>query len=90
MQKLVSKALTVSTPPPSCRRTTPDADVVRGQELRPALSQEWPVTVPAHLHAPDLAKRAHNEGLGPVRLVAACSCVEAACELVRDALQEKK
>lgn len=67
---------------------TPDADIVGGQELRPTLSQEWAVGVPAHLHAPDLAERAHNEGHSPVRPLAACSDVEAAGELLGDALQD--
>jgi hypothetical protein len=70
-----------------------DADAVGVQELRLPAPQERTLAVPAHLHAPDLAERAHDEGCGHARsvlLAAAGSCVEGIGKLVGDALVEKQ
>jgi hypothetical protein len=70
-----------------------DADAVRVQELRPPAPQERALAIPAHLHAPDLAERAHDEGCGLARsvlLAAAGSGVEAIGKLVGDALRKQR
>jgi hypothetical protein len=71
-----------------------DADAVRVQELRPPAPQERALAIPTHLHAPDLAERAHDEGCGLARSVllaaAAGSGVEGIGKLVGDALQKQR